>query len=97
FDGTPILTEWAYDGVTGRLDHNTRPYFAGASTVSIKYFYDAIGRNTSVQSPNAAGNGYDVSTTVYDGQTTTFTNAKNQTRVEVRNGLGKLKSVTDDS
>lgn len=96
FDGTAVLTESVYNSL-GLLDHGARARFANAAAVWTNYFYDSLGRLREVHTPNAAGTGDDVSTTTYDGQTTTYVNAKGQSRIEVRNGLGKLKSVTDDS
>jgi RHS repeat-associated protein len=59
------------------------------------YTRDDLGRPTKIETTNQTGNGYDATTVVYAGQSTTTTNPKSQTRKEVLNGLGKLKSVTD--
>jgi YD repeat-containing protein len=94
FGGTAILSENIYNSL-GWLDHSSRPYYAGASAIYSYYGYDSLGRLQQSQTPNDAGTGYDTTTISYSGQSTTRTNAKNQTRTEVRNALGKLKSVTD--
>ena len=94
FAGTAILAERVFNA-QGRLDHRSRPYFAGASAYWSYLFYDPIGRVTQVQTPNAAGTGNDISMIGYSGLVTTETNPKGQVRTETRNGQGKLRSVLD--
>jgi RHS repeat-associated protein len=94
FAGAAVISERAFDNL-GRLQQVSRPYFAGASPVWIEYDYDALGRLTQVREPNATGSGFDTTTTAYNGQQVSTTDAKNHTRTTLRNGMGKLKSVTD--
>ncbi len=94
FAGTAILSERVYDA-SARLDHTSRPYYAGASPIWSYLKHDAVGRITQLQTPNDAGNGSDTTLTDYHGQRVTTTNAKSQGRTEVHNGLGQLKSATD--
>jgi RHS repeat-associated protein len=62
---------------------------------------DALGRFTTIQVPKDDGSGMDVSTIDYDGLTVTHTRPLRrgltvpQQRVDLSNGLGKLKQVTD--
>ena len=59
------------------------------------YDRDALGRVWQISSPNKTGSAYDSGTYTYNGLSRTSRNAKGQTRTDVRNALGKLKSVTD--
>src|SRR5690606_23476966 len=60
--------------------------------------YDVLGRVTAVHSPGENG---EISTrknfaSVTEGLETTTTNAKNQSRKEIHNGLGQLIAVEDE-
>jgi RHS repeat-associated protein len=94
FDGRAIVQHKAYDD-KGRLAAVSRPRFDSAAAVWTYYDRDALGRVWRIRHPNSNGAGEDATTYDYDGLRLTHTNAKQQTRVELRNGLGKLKSVTD--
>lgn len=88
FDGRQRLAEQEYD-VNGRLARKARSRFAGDAPVWVSYSYDDLGRVRSTTGPNGTA------TVAHDGLRTVFTNEKNQTRTEVRNALGKLRTVTD--
>ena len=94
FDGSAVLEERAFDAA-GRLEKAARPRLATAAPVWTFYDRDAIGRVTQIRAPHASGSGFDTTAFAYSGPALTTTNAKGQTRTELRNGLGKLKSVTD--
>ncbi|WP_326543927.1 Ig-like domain-containing protein [Pseudorhodoferax sp.] len=93
FDGTAILQESRYNA-SGWLHQLSRPYFAGATPVWTYRDRDVLGRLIQSRAPDDSGTERS-STFSYNGLTLAQTNAKGQTRTEVRNGLGKLKSVTD--
>lgn len=95
FDGTAILKEKVYDSL-GRVQKTARPRFAAASPVWTFYDQrDAIGRVTQIRAPSKTGSGFDTTGFSYNGRELTTTNAKGQTRTELKNGLGKLERVTD--
>ncbi len=90
FDGRERVAERSYDS-KGRLASRARTRFAtGEVAQNSTYIYDDLGRVTETNDP-----GVGPSRIAYNGLTTTFTNPRNQTRVEVRNGLGTLRTVTD--
>lgn len=88
-DGNTIYARTEYDKL-GRTSRSSRPFKANAATTWTSMTYDLLGRVTSTTA-------YDntVSNVTYAGLTTTFTNAKSQTRIEVKNTQGQLASVTD--
>lgn len=91
FDGRERIAERVYDS-RGRLASKSRTRFGAGETAQWTTFAnDDLGRVTQMVDP-ATG----TSATAYNGLTTVHTNSKNQTRTEVRNALGKLKSVTDN-
>ena len=95
FDGTPVLGEKVYDEL-GRVLRISRPHFAGAPAVWTWYdTRDPLGRVTQFRSPDKTGSSYDTSSYAYHGLSRTSTNARNQTRTELRNALGKVSAVTD--
>jgi RHS repeat-associated protein len=89
FDGRERNAERTYDS-NGRLATKTRTRFVGEAAVQTVYEHDTLGRLTKLTDPTTG-----VSTTAHAGLTITHTNSKSQTRTEVRNALGKLRSVTD--
>lgn len=96
FDGSAIVAEKLYNA-QGYVASIGRPRFQATSTaVWTHYLRDALGRVDQIQHPNSTGSGYHLSQYTYAGLTLTHTNAKNQQRIEQRNGLGKPKTVTDD-
>lgn len=94
FNGEQILTDRIFDA-KGRLDRVSRPRFAGANQVFTRFTYDDLGRVVEIRTPTSAGD-TDVSTQTFSGPTLTRINAKGQRRVEVRSGLGTLRSVRDN-
>jgi len=95
FDGTAILNEKTYDAL-GRVEKIARPHFAGAAAVWTLYNdRDPLGRLNRISSPNKTNTGYDVTTYIYNGLSRSAKNADNQTRTQLSNALGKVKSVTD--
>jgi len=88
-DGNTIYARTEFDKL-GRTSRSSRPFKANAATTWTSMTYDLLGRVTSTTA-------YDntVSTVTYAGLTTTFTNAKSQSRIEVKNTQGQLASVTD--
>lgn len=94
FTGAEVLIERRYDTL-GRLAQTALPRFDGSAAVWTYFDQDDLGRVTETREPNADGSGNNVSTASYNGLEITTTNAKTQTRTEVRNAVGALKSVTD--
>lgn len=94
YDGRPIQTQRVFDAA-GRLDHVAQPYFQSDTPIWIWLSHDDLGRVTEVRAPNATGQA-ETSLLQYDGPVQTHINVKGQRRLEVTNGLGKLKRVTDD-
>ncbi|MDZ7653983.1 MAG: RHS repeat-associated core domain-containing protein [Burkholderiaceae bacterium] len=99
--GRPVRWQsWAFDGqerngerlfdAKGRLQSKTRTRFSTEPAVQTTYLYDDLGRTTEVNDPTTGR-----TTISHNGLTTTFTNSKNQTRTEIRNALGSLRTVTD--
>jgi RHS repeat-associated protein len=88
-DGNTIYARTEYDKL-GRTTRSSRPFKANAATTWTSMTYDLLGRVTSTTA-------YDntVSTVLYEGLKTTYTNAKSQARIEIKNTQGQLASVTD--
>lgn len=85
-----IYQDIEYDS-RGQVARKSRPYAVGAAKVYwISYTYDTLGR---VIQENAADSS--ISKITYAGLTTTTTNARNQSRSEVRNEAGQLVTITD--
>ena len=105
-DTTGLCTE--YDAV-GRAARISAPFFLSGTSASgepnavanvcndaarkwTQTQFDVLGRPIQVTEPNLA-----VSTVTYNGLTTTTTNARNHTKVEVKNGQGELVQATDNA
>lgn len=89
FDGSAIFEDKGYDAL-GRLVSETRPYYNGQSKYVFTYEYDKLGRVIKVVKPDGA-----ITTTSYNGLTTTRTNALNQVTVQARDELGRVVQVID--
>lgn len=87
-DGGLIYAQTEYDHL-GRAFKTSRPS-AGTAPQWTTVSFDAIGRPVTTTAPDGS-----VSTVAYNGLTTVATNAKGQTRTEVRNSQGQLATVTD--
>ena len=74
FDGTKIFVDTQYNN-RGEVVQTSDPYFEGDTSVWTVNQYDDIGRVTTVTSP-----GNRVSTSSYNGYTTTVTNPSNQNK-----------------
>ncbi|MDH0865432.1 RHS repeat-associated core domain-containing protein [Mitsuaria sp. GD03876] len=94
FKGEQIVADRIYEE-KGRLDRVSRSRFVGATPVFVRFAYDDLGRAIEIRTPNAAG-GTDLSTQTFSGLTLTRVNAKGQRRVEVRDGMGPLRTVRDE-
>ena len=105
-DTTGVCTE--YDAV-GRAARISSPFFLSGTSASgepnaianicsdtsrkwTQTQFDVLGRPVQVTEPNLA-----VSSVAYSGLTTTSTNARGFSKVEVKNGLGELVQATDNS
>jgi len=89
FDGTEIRAEKEYDSL-GRLTRSARPRYPSETPAwTTLNIYDDLGRPTQVTDPDG------MSTFAYHGLSVTTVNQKGQNRTEVKNGLGKRKTVTD--
>jgi YD repeat-containing protein len=87
FDGTWVRKDSEYDAM-GRVSRVSRPYYAGATKTWTSFTYDILGRTLTRTDPNNA-----VTSTTYNGFTTTITNALNQTETRVKNSQGQLVEV----
>ena len=92
FDGSDIQVGYLYDAL-GRQYKTSLPYFVGSEIPIYKENtkYDILNRVTEVTHPNTS-----TSSIVYDGLTTTYTNAKSQQKIMVKNALGETITSTDD-
>ncbi|MDY0743340.1 RHS repeat-associated core domain-containing protein [Paucibacter sp. R3-3] len=90
----PMVTETSYSSL-GYTAAVSRPRFQADTPVWTYYDRDDIGRVTQIRAPSQDGSATDTTQYVYDGRLLTMTDARSQVRVEERNGLGKLKAVTD--
>ena len=93
FDGTRIFVDTEFNA-RGEVVAVTRPYFDGTTASNIQQIlttYDDIGRPRSVTHPDGG-----VTTSDYDGLTTTSTNALNQTERRWNNAIGQLVEVRDN-
>jgi YD repeat-containing protein len=88
-DGNTIYARTEYDKL-GRTSRSSRPFKASATIVWSSMTYDLLGRVTSTTAYDGT-----ISTATYAGLTTTFTNAKSQNRVEIKNTQGQLASIRD--
>jgi RHS repeat-associated protein len=91
FAGRTVRKDTTYNAI-GKVASVTRPYFDGDTPQIITSDYDPIGRPWKTTAP-----GNEVDEITYSGYDTTFRNPLNQTRVERRNAIGKLVSVTDNA
>jgi len=83
FNGQATYVYSAYNA-KGQLSSKSDPYVVAADRKDTVYVYDDLGRTTSVTEPDGG-----VTTTVYNGLTTTVTNPKLQTETVVKNSQGK--------
>lgn len=95
FSGQEIDTDATFDA-DGRLLTTFLPTYAGTSAVaaSTNATIDVLGRVTAAKVWDDQGNLFSTST-AYHGLARILTNAKNQQRTEVLNGLGQVVQVTD--
>ena len=78
-----------------RADISSEPFYITTSSNSATHWtqiksYDLLGRPTQLKAPDNS-----LSTTTYNGLTTTSTNAAKQAKTEIRNVLGEVTQVTD--
>lgn len=104
-DAAGVCTE--YDAV-GRAHRVSTPFFVSGTTggepegvASVcgtaghnwsKTEFDVLGRPVKVTAPDLS-----FSTMAYSGRTTTATDARGHTKVEIKNGLGELVQVNDNA
>ena len=93
FDGSLIYQDTHYDAI-GRVIENTEPYYAGDDQYKTMTSYDNLGRILQVEFPDGYG-GYKITTTTYNGFSSTITDAANRTSTETKNAIGQTMSVTD--
>ncbi len=89
FDGRQILIDRHYNNL-GEVIKVSDPYFADESAVWTETAYDVLGRPMTLTLP-----GNRVSTTQYEGWTTTTTNPLGQMNIQEVNSLGRLVKSTD--
>ena len=86
-----ISTTQSYDAL-GRIATSTNPSRPGDGLgYTTTYSYDSLGRQTQIQTPDSA-----LATTSYSGNQTTITDPAGKVRQTATDGLGRLKSVTED-
>jgi len=84
FDGTAVYKDTEYNAV-GQVYRVSLPYYSGGTPQWTTLAYDNLGRVTTRTEPNSA-----VTTTTYNGLTTTVTNALSQAEVRTKNSQGQL-------
>jgi RHS repeat-associated core domain len=110
FSGTRTQTAVRYD-ILSRTIATSEPFIGVSTNYWTDIQYDTVGRVTETQhpfdtvtrtttkdAPSALGGSSGeraVSLVSYNGLSTTFTNAENQTKTEVKNILGEITSVTE--
>lgn len=102
FGGNWIYKQTYYDSL-GRVSQVTHPYFSSETAHCITYIYDILGRVLSTTLPgpsttdcsNTAGGR--VTTTTYNGLSTTTSNPLNQVKTMVKNSQGQDVTVTDNA
>ncbi|MFV1872342.1 MAG: RHS repeat-associated core domain-containing protein [Oleiphilus sp.] len=96
FGSETILVDTEYDDF-GRVKRTSEPYFdeSGATVYWNTPSYDALGRKTTVVTPNQDG-GYDTTSAIsYQGFTTEITDALGRKIKETKNVMGKVVKMTD--
>jgi RHS repeat-associated protein len=93
--GTWTIVDYRYDSL-GRLFHVYRPYSAVTNGATRRSF-DALGRLTSRQDLDVAGNVVGGHALSYAGRRTTVTDALGRQRALVHDVAGKLRRVDDPS
>jgi len=78
----------------GLLERSSRAYFEGEQIYWAYTRYDSLGRLVETETPGVDGIRA-ISTTDYNGLTTTLTNPAGQQKISTRNALGKVVSVVD--
>jgi YD repeat-containing protein len=89
FTGTWIYTDTTFDS-SGRVRHQSQPYYTGQPAYWSTHSYDELGRLTQLIDPKGG-----VTTTAYAELLTTVTNPAGQQRREERNHLGEVVRVRD--
>ena len=87
--GAAVLSRVNYDN-QGRPYQTSQVFKSNTTILWTTVEFDKLDRPVKVTLPD--GN---ISTTTYNGYTTTTTNAKGQTKTEVKNSQGQLVTVTD--
>jgi len=87
--GAAILAETVYDSA-GRVERESRPFFAGGVKQWTTYQYDDLGRVVGVTLPDSSSASF-----AFNGLTTSTTNDKNQTETTVKNARGETAAVID--
>lgn len=94
FAGRPVYADQTYDAL-GRPQQLNQPTLDRTrAAMAWRKAYDVLGRVTSQTTLDEGGNAL-TTTTTYRGLSTDIVNPKGQRRVEVRNILDRLVSVTD--
>ncbi len=88
-EGQTVVTEKQYNG-KGQLRQASLPYYPGDTVYWTRYYYDGIGRLYQTRSPDSS-----ITRVEYNGLTTTTTNAKGQTQTQIKDIIGRLKTVLD--
>jgi RHS repeat-associated protein len=90
FDGTPIHVDTQYNA-RGLRKEVSEPYFAGGTPLWTNHTFDVLGRATQETAP-----GNRITTTEYDGRTTTATNPLGQQNIRTVDTRGQLIASTDN-
>jgi RHS repeat-associated protein len=100
FDGREVITKNTYNS-KGQLTEQTLPYLYPQATGEKKRLltmtYDAVGRLESTVRSTSPGSGAQSQQVNYlSAFETEFVNAKGQKRREVRDGIGRIRKITDN-
>nr|WP_008293174.1 Rhs family protein [Congregibacter litoralis] len=90
FDGSYVNVDSEYDAL-GRLSRQSEPHFDGGGVDWNTFGYDDIGRVTSLIAADSVAS----TTTVYNGLTTTVTDAAGRSETQSTDAAGRVISVID--
>ncbi|MFM9880347.1 MAG: hypothetical protein ACKVOO_08065, partial [Burkholderiaceae bacterium] len=95
---TPTLVQDTEYNALGQIRRKSNTYYAAepSAAVWVAYSYDALGRLTREEAPDAqAAGGIATTAMTYSGLTSITTNSKGQSKTTIKDALGRTARVTD--